>query len=198
VLGVELLDELRGIGREPAALFFSVLMPVGFYALFASLFDGYRQPGGQPVAAVMLATYGTFGVVSVVLLNPGIGVAEARSRGWLRVKKVSGVPVGTTLAAKVIASLPYALGVLLAMTAVSLVVAGPALAVAAWHGADPMTDRERDVLRLAADGLPNTDIAARLHLAEGTVRNYLSTAISKLGTRNRIEAARVALDRGWL
>jgi ABC-2 type transport system permease protein len=73
----------------------------------------------------MLATYGTFGVVSVVLLNPGIGVAEARSRGWLRVKKVSGVPVGTTLAAKVIASLPYALGVLLAMTAVSLVVAGP-------------------------------------------------------------------------
>jgi two-component system response regulator DesR len=61
-----------------------------------------------------------------------------------------------------------------------------------------MTDRERDVLRLAADGLPNTDIAARLHLAEGTVRNYLSTAISKLGTRNRIEAARVARDRGWL
>jgi ABC-2 type transport system permease protein len=45
VLGVELLDELRGIGREPAALFFSVLMPVGFYALFASLFDGYRQLG---------------------------------------------------------------------------------------------------------------------------------------------------------
>ena len=74
----------------------------------------------------------------------------------------------------------------------------PALAVAAWDGADPMTDRERDVLRLAADGLPNTDIAARLHLAEGTVRNYLSTAISKLGTRNRIEAARVARERGWL
>jgi two-component system response regulator DesR len=77
-------------------------------------------------------------------------------------------------------------------------VVDPALAVAAWDGADPMTDRERDVLRLAAEGLPNTDIAATLHLAEGTVRNYLSTAITKLGVRNRIEAARVARDRGWL
>ncbi len=74
----------------------------------------------------------------------------------------------------------------------------PTLAMAAWDAADPMTDRERDVLRLAADGLPNGDIAARLHLAEGTVRNYLSTAITKLGVRNRIEAARLARDRGWL
>lgn len=74
----------------------------------------------------------------------------------------------------------------------------PALAVAAWDAADPMTDRERDVLRLAADGLPNGEIAATLFLAEGTVRNYLSTAITKLGVRNRIEAARVARDRGWL
>jgi two-component system response regulator DesR len=77
-------------------------------------------------------------------------------------------------------------------------VVDPALAVAAWDGADPMTDRERDVLRLAAEGLPNSEIAATLHLAEGTVRNYLSTAITKLGVRNRIEAARVAHDRGWL
>ena len=74
----------------------------------------------------------------------------------------------------------------------------PALAVAAWDGEDPMTERERDVLRLAADGLPNGEIAGRLHLAEGTVRNYLSTAITKLGVRNRIEAARLARDRGWL
>lgn len=74
----------------------------------------------------------------------------------------------------------------------------PALAVAAWDAADPITDRERDVLRLAADGLPNGEIAATLFLAEGTVRNYLSTAITKLGVRNRIEAARAARDRGWL
>jgi two-component system response regulator DesR len=77
-------------------------------------------------------------------------------------------------------------------------VVDPALAMTAWDAADPMTDRERDVLRLAGQGLPNTDIAARLHLAEGTVRNYLSTVISKLGVRNRIEAARMARDRGWL
>ncbi len=77
-------------------------------------------------------------------------------------------------------------------------VVDPALAVAAWDAADPMTDRERDVLRLAGDGLPNTEIATRLCLAEGTVRNYLSTAITKLGVRNRIEAAHLARDRGWL
>ena len=74
----------------------------------------------------------------------------------------------------------------------------PALAVAAWDGANPMTDRERDVLRLAADGIPHGEIATRLFLAEGTVRNYLSTAITKLGVRNRIEAAHLARDRGWL
>lgn len=77
-------------------------------------------------------------------------------------------------------------------------VVDPALAVAAWGAADPMTDRERDVLRLAAEGLPNAEIAARLHLADGTVRNYLSTAITKLGARNRTEAARLARDQGWL
>jgi two-component system response regulator DesR len=77
-------------------------------------------------------------------------------------------------------------------------VVDPALAMTAWDAADPMTDRERDVLRLAGDGLPNSEIAVRLHLAEGTVRNYLSTAITKLGVRNRIEAARLARDRGWL
>ena len=63
---------------------------------------------------------------------------------------------------------------------------------------DPLTLRERDVLRLGGDGLPNAEIATRLHLAEGTVRNYLSTAMTKLGARNRTEAAKVARERGWL
>ncbi len=74
----------------------------------------------------------------------------------------------------------------------------PELAMAVWDGYDPLTERERDVLRLAGEGLPNADIAARLHLAEGTVRNYLSTAMAKTGARNRTEAVVIARDRGWL
>ena len=74
----------------------------------------------------------------------------------------------------------------------------PQLAVAVWDTQDPLTDRERDVLRLAGDGRPNGEIAASLHLADGTVRNYLSSAIAKLHARNRIEAANLARERGWL
>jgi two-component system response regulator DesR len=74
----------------------------------------------------------------------------------------------------------------------------PALAAEAWSDADPLTDRERQVLRLAADGLSSPDIAATLSLTEGTVRNYLSEAINKLGARNRVEAANLARAKGWL
>jgi two-component system response regulator DesR len=75
----------------------------------------------------------------------------------------------------------------------------PDLAAAAWDDeADPLTDRERQVLRLAADGQPSARIAAELHLSEGTVRNYLSEAISKLGAENRVDAARIARQKGWL
>jgi len=74
----------------------------------------------------------------------------------------------------------------------------PELAAAAWDEADPLTDRERQVLRLAAEGHAGAKIAAELHLSEGTVRNYLSEAISKLGAANRVEAARIARQKGWL
>lgn len=74
----------------------------------------------------------------------------------------------------------------------------PALAAEAWGDSDPLTDRERQVLRLAAEGATGAEIAAKLNLAEGTVRNYLSEAITKLGAANRIEAARRARERGWL
>jgi two-component system response regulator DesR len=77
-------------------------------------------------------------------------------------------------------------------------VVDPQLALAAWEHTDPLTDREREVLREAAAGAGNAEIAARLHLAEGTVRNYLSTAMTKLGARNRTEAANTARDRGEL
>lgn len=74
----------------------------------------------------------------------------------------------------------------------------PELAAAAWDEADPLTDRERQVLRLAAEGLSSAKISSELHLSEGTVRNYLSEAISKLHATNRVEAARIARQRGWL
>jgi two-component system response regulator DesR len=77
-------------------------------------------------------------------------------------------------------------------------VVDPQLAQDAWGEADPLTDRERQVLRAAEEGLSSADIAERLDLSDGTVRNYLSEAIAKLGVSNRIEAARLARQKGWL
>ena len=75
----------------------------------------------------------------------------------------------------------------------------PALAAAALSiGPNPLTDRERDVLSAAVDGAAIADIATRLHLSESTVRNYLSAAIGKTGTRNRVEAAHTARRNGWI
>ncbi len=75
----------------------------------------------------------------------------------------------------------------------------PTLAAAALAaGPNPLTDRERQVLAAAVDGATVADVAAALHLSESTVRNYLSAAIGKTATRNRIEAARTARANGWL
>ena len=89
-------------------------------------------------------------------------------------------------------------------TAVRRVVAGervldPVLAATALsEGANPLTERERDVLAACTDGASVAGVAARLHLSEGTVRNYLSEAIQKLEASNRIEAAHIAQEKGWL
>jgi two-component system response regulator DesR len=74
----------------------------------------------------------------------------------------------------------------------------PQLALEAWSEADPLNDRERQVLRLAGEGQSAGDIAQQLNLSHGTVRNYLSEAIGKLGVGNRIEAYRLARQKGWL
>jgi len=74
----------------------------------------------------------------------------------------------------------------------------PELALTAFDSKNPLNGRERQILRLAGSGLGNFDIGQQLHLAEGTVRNYLSEAISKLNANNRIEAYRIARDQGWL
>lgn len=79
-----------------------------------------------------------------------------------------------------------------------LKVVDPELAVSALAEPDPLSDRERQILRRAGDGLSTAQIAEQVHLSEGTVRNYLSDAMGKLGAANRIEAARIARDKGWL
>lgn len=87
---------------------------------------------------------------------------------------------------------------------IRLVVAGervidPTLAVAALRAPrNPLTRREREVLRVAALGVPCADVASRLHLSVGTVRNYMSTIMRKTGGRNRLEALRFAEEAGWL
>ncbi len=75
----------------------------------------------------------------------------------------------------------------------------PALAAEAWSAEpDPLSDRERAILQRAGEGRSSAEIAAELRLSEGTVRNYLSEAIAKLGAANRTDAARIARARGWL
>lgn len=74
----------------------------------------------------------------------------------------------------------------------------PELAFSAIGELDPLNDKERRALRLASEGLSTADIASKLFIAEGTVRNYLSEAISKLNASNRIDAARIAKQKGWL
>ncbi|MFL9583965.1 response regulator transcription factor [Stenotrophomonas sp. AB1(2024)] len=74
----------------------------------------------------------------------------------------------------------------------------PQLALDAWSQADPLNDRERQVLRLSGDGRSASEIATQLGLSPGTVRNYLSECIGKLGVANRIEAYRLARQKGWL
>jgi len=75
----------------------------------------------------------------------------------------------------------------------------PALAAEAWSAdQDPLSDRERQILQRAGDGRTSAEIASDLRLSEGTVRNYLSEAIAKLGATNRTDAARIARTRGWL
>jgi two-component system response regulator DesR len=75
----------------------------------------------------------------------------------------------------------------------------PALAAEAWNvDPDPLSDRERQILKLVNEGRSSAEIAQELHLSEGTLRNYLSEVTSKLGATNRTDAARIAHSRGWL
>lgn len=74
----------------------------------------------------------------------------------------------------------------------------PELMEQAWMEVDPLSEKERQALKCAREGDTTEQIAAKLHLSPGTIRNYLSSAASKLGAKNRVEAARIAHQNGWL
>jgi two-component system response regulator DesR len=75
----------------------------------------------------------------------------------------------------------------------------PELALSAWDvGENPLSEREIQVLRMAAEGADAAEIAGSLHLSTGTVRNYLTTIVTKLNARNRVDAIRIAEDAGWI
>lgn len=94
---------------------------------------------------------------------------------------------------------PEELAIAIRRTAAGQRVIDPSLAVAALsEGTNPLTPREREVLALSDTGVTVEDIADRLHLSRGTVRNHLSIAIQKLNARNRLEASRIAQEKGWL
>ncbi len=133
LLALEVRDEMRIIRREPAALFFSVLMPVMFYMLFVALF-GREMPTGasRPVGTFMLATFGTYGAIVATMMNPGISLATARENGWFENVRVSPVPVGVHLAAKVVATVPFVAGILVAMTAASAALGVLEVSVTEW------------------------------------------------------------------
>jgi two-component system response regulator DesR len=94
---------------------------------------------------------------------------------------------------------PYGLAQCIRWVAEGKRVIDPTLSAAALSApANPLTTREREILRVATSGVPSSEIAARMHLAVGTVRNHLSTIIHKTGGRNRMEAIRAAEAAGWL
>jgi two-component system response regulator DesR len=75
----------------------------------------------------------------------------------------------------------------------------PQLALSAWNSVEsPLTERETEVLQLAAEGLEPSEIARELRLSLGTVRNYLTTSVTKLNARNRVDAIKIARDADWL
>lgn len=78
------------------------------------------------------------------------------------------------------------------------VIVAPELVTEAWGERDPLSEKERKVLRLAYEGNTTNEIAVKIHLSPGTVRNYLSEAASKLNAKNRVEAGRIAKQKGWL
>ncbi|MFC6879528.1 MULTISPECIES: response regulator transcription factor [Actinomadura] len=166
---------------------------------------------GDAIVPAALAERPDVAVIDIVL--PGVdgltAAAELRDRlPSCRVLVLTGVGrpgnLRRALAAKVSGFIvkdapPEQLAEAIRKVAAGLRVIDPQLAVAALESEyGPLSDRELEVLRLAAEGIESDEIAARLNLSPGTVRNYLTAIVAKLGARNRLHAVRIAEHAGWL
>jgi two-component system, NarL family, response regulator DesR len=196
-----LLVEQTGLWRKALAAFLSGQDDLDVVAELASIDEAVRvaravrpdvvmiglsplAEGDDPVAADVIAP---LNCAVIALADPA---APGAVRGLLgpHVQGVFGKDGG-----------PCALAQCVRRVARGDRVIDPTVAVAALCApANPLTCRERQVLRVAASGVPSCEIAARLHLSVGTVRNYLSMIIQKIGGRNRMEAIRVAEEAGWI
>lgn len=132
LLALDIRDEMRMIRREPATLVFTVLMPTAFYTLFVVMFGSQDGASGLLAGTTMLATFGTYGAVAATMSVPGVGLATSRENGWLEAVRVSPVPVWVNVAARVAATVPYVVGILMAMTAASAAIGVLDITIGDW------------------------------------------------------------------
>ena len=170
--GRQTVERVRSGGVDVALL--DIEMPDGDGLWAAEQIARLRSAGTTPCRSIIVTTFGRPGYLSRAI--------EVGASGFL----VKDTPPAEL--AEAVRKVHAGLRVIDPMLAQESVLRGP----------NPLTEREREVLRLAGKGLDAPHIAAHLSLGEGTVRNYLSSAIAKTGSRNRVEAARTAESNGWL
>lgn len=170
--GRQAVERVRS-GRVDVALL-DIEMPDGDGLWAAEQIARLRSSATTPCRSIIVTTFGRPGYLSRAI--------EVGASGFL----VKDTPPAEL--AEAVRKVHAGLRVIDPMLAQESVLLGP----------NPLTEREREVLRLAGQGLDAPHIAACLSLGEGTVRNYLSSAITKTGSRNRVEAARAAESNGWL
>ena len=132
VVAAESRAEFLKFARLPMFVVPTLAFPAMFYLLFAVAFGAGKSAGGTSVAAYMLATYGTFGVMGASFAGLGIGVATERGQGWLTVKRASPMPPSAYFAAKLVMSLLFSMLVVLLLAALAVVVGDVRLPAASW------------------------------------------------------------------
>ena len=124
--------ELIKMLRLPAYAIPTIAFPVIFYVFFGLLFGKGQTPSGVSVAAYMIATYGTFGVIGAALFGLGAGVATERGQGWLQVKRTTPMPLSAYFGAKIVVALVFSTVIVLALSLLGITLAHVQLTVPVW------------------------------------------------------------------